>query len=169
MSHVPPNARTLLDLGAAEGYVGEMLGQGLGVAVTLADVVALNRTPLPFVLLDEDKLPFADGTFDVTVLAYVLHHARNAEFLMTEARRVTQGRVLVLESVVRSAWDLRVFEVLDRAANRLRSAGAMDEYLHPRSVEEWISVFATQNTLTRVEAFGRWPHRQALFVLDRRE
>ena len=134
--------------------------------MTLADPLPLNQTPLPFVRLTSETLPFADGAFDVTILAYVLHHARDAEHLIAEARRVTRGPVLVLESVITSGLQKRVFERLDRLANGLRSSGKMDSFLHARTVQEWMSVFATKNILTKAKAFGRWPHRQALFVLD---
>ncbi len=166
LPHVPAGTRTILDLGAAEGYVGEALERRTGASVTLADVVPLNRTALPFVTVGEGPLPFRDRAFDVTVLAYVLHHARDAEGVMGEARRVTRGRILVLESVVETAGDRWIFEKLDRFANGLRSGGVMDRFLDPRSLEDWIAVFATQNNITIAERFGQWPHCQAMFVLD---
>ena len=39
----------VLDLGAGEGYVGQAIQQALAARVTLADVIPMNRTPLPHV------------------------------------------------------------------------------------------------------------------------
>lgn len=166
-----PSHRPLqvLDLGAGEGYVGEALRDKAGADVTLADVIDLHRVDLPFVRLGEDTLPFGDDAFDVAVLAYVLHHTRDASTVLAEALRVSR-RVVVLESVYATAFDHATLDCADRWANTLRSRGAMtkqEEHLHFRTDEEWRQLFGEMGTLIHVRAFGRWPHRQALYVLDR--
>ncbi|HYE57687.1 MAG TPA: glycosyltransferase 87 family protein, partial [Rhodothermales bacterium] len=103
--HLRPALRQLpdhrvLDLGAGEGYVGDVLA-GLGARVTLTDVVRSARAPLPFVQVGPG-LPFATGAFDTVLLVFVLHHAADTEGLLHEALRAGH-RVVVLESVYETA------------------------------------------------------------------
>lgn len=169
--HVPPGTATLLDLGGAEGYVARALQQRFGMAVTVADVTPYPSS-VPFVLLDGTELPFEDAAFDVTVLAYVLHHAAKAEDLLAEACRVTRCRVLILESVYRSGFDHATLRLFDRLANRIRSSGlskGSETHLNHRTFEGWHETLEGFGRVTSASAFGRWPHHQALFVLDRFE
>ncbi|HEX7070955.1 MAG TPA: class I SAM-dependent methyltransferase, partial [Rhodothermales bacterium] len=59
--------QVILDLGAAEGYVGAALAERTGASVVLADVRPANRTDLPYVTFDGAHLPFSDRHFDVTL------------------------------------------------------------------------------------------------------
>ncbi len=159
----------ILDLGAGEGYVGAALRDEAGADVTLADVIDLHRVDLPFVRIGEATLPFGDDAFDVAVLAYVLHHTRDAPTVLAEALRVSR-RVVILESVYATDFDHATLDRADRWANALRSRGAMskqEEHLHFRTDEEWREILGSMATVIHAQAFGRWPHRQALYVLDR--
>lgn len=172
-SHLPkpPGASSrVLDLGAGEGFVGEAIHHDTGAQVSLADVVDFNRTELPLSMYDGKLLPFGDDTFDLTVLVFVLHHAEDAEQTLREAMRVTDGPIIVMESVYESAWQQRLLARLDRLANRLRSGGRMasqEEHLHFRTDAEWRAVF--ERLIMRVEHAsieGKWIHQQALYVLQ---
>jgi len=159
----------VLDLGAGEGYVGQVLQQVLAARVILADVVSMNRTSLPHVVYDGHTLPFDDKAFDVTVLYFVLHHAQDQRQVLREALRVSQNRVLVVESVYEGTWDRRLLAFLDRLANRLRSGGLMraqEEYLHFRTRAAWRDFFEEEGAeILAEQRRGRWIHKQALFVL----
>lgn len=167
--HLPGPAR-VLDLGAGEGYVGEEIQRTTGAEVILADVCDSNRTTLPHVTYDGRQLPFEDGSFDATVLVFVLHHAADPEAVLREARRVTRGPVFVIESVFEGTWDRRWLEVADRLANRVRGVRAMREqeaHLCFRKVEAWKALFAAAGLrVTHKSRRGGWWHRQRLFVLD---
>jgi ubiquinone/menaquinone biosynthesis C-methylase UbiE len=131
----------ILDLGAGEGYVGAVLQQAGYGRVLLADVVDMNRTALPHKTVDGRTLPFEEDVFDVTVLCFVLHHARDPERVLTEALRVSKRGVIVMESTVSGPLQHRVLRTLDQLANRVRSQGEMnqqEDYLHLRSPEEWV-------------------------------
>ena len=166
----PSAAERVLDLGAGDGYVGEVVRQTTGAEVVLADVVDFNRTSLPLVRYDGRSLPFEDARFDLTLLVYVLHHARDPEAVLREARRVTKGRVVVVESVAEHPLQRRLFEPLDRLANRLRSGGAMREQegsLDVRSDAEWRRAFpALGFEVVSASRRGRGVHRQRLYVLN---
>lgn len=171
-AHLPglrPDSR-LLDLGAGEGFVGEAAALDRGAEVVLADVVDFNETVLPFVLFDGRRLPFDDDAFDGSLIVFVLHHAEDPEALLREAKRVTRGPIVVVESVFATERQRRRLDRLDRWANALRSEGAMQDqevHLQFRSAAAWRSAFEALGLTVRSEAHrGRFIHRQALFVLE---
>ncbi len=164
--------RRLLDLGAGDGFVGEAAAADMGLRdadVTLADVLDFNQTDLPLVRYDGRRLPFADRAFDATLLTFVLHHAADPDAVLRAARRVTAGRVLVLESIVETPWDRRWLPFADRLANRLRSGGRMgEEVLHFGSPEAWRARFASAGfRVVEEERRGHVLHKRHLFVLER--
>ncbi len=135
---------TVLDLGCAEGYVGELIHKQLGASVALADIVPMNQTSLPYYPLKSGKLPWPSKYFDVVLLYCVLHHAKNPEMLLHEAFRVCRDRVIIVESVYTSSFQHKLLAILDQLANRLRSFGKMnsqEEHLQYMTSEQWRKLF----------------------------
>jgi alpha-1,6-mannosyltransferase len=158
----------VLDLGAAEGYVGDEIGRRTGAAVEVADVIPLNRTPHPLHLYDGQRLPFADDTFDLVVLSYVLHHAEQPDRVLREAGRV--GReVVVVESLVEGRRQEQALRWADILANWWRSGrrGRHDAGPAFRRAAAWRLFFEEHGF--RVRTDRRRPgrlHPRALFVLE---
>jgi SAM-dependent methyltransferase len=167
------HAHSILDLGAGEGYVGQILARSIGARVTAADVLPLNQTDLDYILYDGRSLPFEDGAFEVTVLYFVLHHANDQEAVLREALRVTSRAVLIVESVYTSPVNRMVLTTLDKLANRLRSRGmmkSMEGDLHFRTAEGWKRWFESRGVpVTSAANFGWWLHYQASFVLEKKD
>ena len=163
---LPPASR-VLDLGCGEGHVGAALAD-LGHRVTLADVADFHRAALPFARYDGRRLPFTNDAFDAVVLYFVLHHAADPEAALAEAMRVGR-RVVVVESVYRTARERRVLDLLDRLANRLRGGRVMakqEEHLHFRPAAEWAELARRLGgEVVSFEEHGRPPHRQATAVI----
>src|SRR5512140_299375 len=69
---------TIVDVGTGNGYVAWQLGLRRPGKVTAVDVGDFRRAPVErFQIVDGAKLPFPDDTFDVALLAFVLHHVPN--------------------------------------------------------------------------------------------
>ena len=160
----------VLDLGSGEGYVGERIQSEMQATVTLADVVDYNRTDLRHVTYDGKELPWRDAEFDVVVLYFVLHHAGDQLQLLQEALRVSSDRVLVVESIFEQEGEGCLLAMLDKLANRIRSRGLMNEQeadLKFRTAAEWRTIFRDMHVDVLVDQRrGRWPHKQAIFVLS---
>ncbi len=163
----------VLDLGAGEGFVGHAVQQATGAQVMLVDVVDFNQTQLPLVVYDGRNLPYADGQFEFTVVSFVLHHSEDAERTLSEAIRVTNGPVAVLESVYVTPWQHWLLDQLDRLANALRSEGRMtaqEEHLRFRTNAQWLEVFAQLGLrVDHVSIKGKWIHQRALYVVQSRQ
>ena len=172
-TYLPPGRWPLhvLDLGCAEGYVGQHIADSKGTRVVLADITDMNRTQLPFAHVSPDHLPWKTGTYDAVVLYFVLHHTENAETVLREALRVCRGRVIVVESVYRTRFELRVLTIFDKLANRLRSGGKMnvqEMYLQFRTVADWRSSLAALGVeIIAVEQRGVGIFADVMFVLRR--
>ncbi len=63
--------RRILDLGAGEGYLAAGLDDGERT-ICGVDVGLFRQAPLPYVVYDGLHLPFADATFDTTLVLLTL-------------------------------------------------------------------------------------------------
>lgn len=170
MPLLPAKPQCILDLGAGEGYVGVELEKRTGADVQLVDVLPMNRTALQHHVYGGYHLPYPDNTYDCTLLYFVLHHCESPRQVLAEALRVTNGPVIVVESVYTTGWNHFVLTQLDRLANRVRSRGAMadqEQHLDFRTVEGWLDLFHTQQArVKQVERKWNPIHRQATFVIQ---
>jgi ubiquinone/menaquinone biosynthesis C-methylase UbiE len=96
-------AASALDVGTGTGLFAEAFAaKGLAVAGIDpdAELLALAARLLPGVEFKEgtaEAIPYGDGSFDVVFLGQVLHETDDPAAALEEARRVSTGRVVVLE------------------------------------------------------------------------
>lgn len=129
-----------LDLGCGGGYLGERLTER-GLDVTFADTSGAFGGRQKGVQCDEDRLPFADGTFDLVVSVGVLDTVNDLPGALTLIRRALRPDGLFLAAFVGAG-----------SLPRLRSAmlagdaaeGAAAPRIHPQ-----IDVRAAGDLLTR--------------------
>lgn len=105
--HLTPDA-SVLDIGCGEGYVlDELMARGFR-DVQGVDIVDIRRNKsYPFRFYDGVRLPFADRTFDLVVLSFVLHHVpdEKKQALLDEALRVSRAKVVIVEDTPSTPFD----------------------------------------------------------------
>lgn len=158
---------TVLDIGAAEGWVGMYLSESGSLNVQLLDVVDLCRVPLPHRVYEGTRIPFGDDSFDTTLILLTLHHCQDPERVLGEAIRVTRRRLIVTESVYRLEAGRWLLWSMDTVVNSLRSRRLMAEAVHFRRIRQWRALFRSHGLdLAHGRYLSRGLHRHALFVLD---
>lgn len=111
LSYVRPLLRpgdTVLDVGCGSGYVlAELAAERAVTGIDIVDTRAPQLPPFPFQKYDGLQLPFADDSFDVVLLIFVLHHVPNPlkHRLVDEARRVARRHIVVMEDTPRTPID----------------------------------------------------------------
>jgi ubiquinone/menaquinone biosynthesis C-methylase UbiE len=113
---VAPGA-AVLDVGAGSGLLAAALMMTRGIRATLFDVVDNNRSPLPLQLYDGRNLPFPPRTFDIALLAFVLHHSADTGRTLSEAARVA-ARLIILEDTYRGPHERLAMRWTDWILNR---------------------------------------------------
>jgi SAM-dependent methyltransferase len=137
---LPRDLGVVLDLGCGAGDVAAMLSSRarvmLATDLSMVNVQATreNLGPLPVGLAQTgaERLPFADDSIDVVVLADVVEHVPDAPAALAEIRRVLRpGGYLVCATPIRATlgfwravdWGVRVL-ARPRTAGRLRFTNA---------------------------------------------
>lgn len=88
----------MLDLGCGSGIVGKEFQDFFQAEMIGVDIQDTRVVNLPFKIIDGENLPFNDNEFDITLINYVLHHARNPKRLIEEAKRVSK-KIIIYENL----------------------------------------------------------------------
>lgn len=95
LSHVPADARIVLDLGCGRGqYLAALAGmQQSGIGLDLSPGLAAEaatRTGMPTVVGDAHRLPVASDSVDAALVLHLLNHLHDPIAALRECRRVTR-------------------------------------------------------------------------------
>ncbi len=134
----PSPGRTALDVATGGGHVARRLRE-LGVEVTTADASSGME---PDVVCPAEKLPFADGAFDVVVTRIAPHHFTDVRAAVREMARVARDSVVVEDTLFISEDH--------ELAEKLRDPSHVRSY----SEAEWLSFVEDAGLkLARVDHF----------------
>ncbi len=86
------NINSVLDIGTGTSIPIHVFADNFpSVRFYTIDIVDFRKIKkLPFVIYDGENLPFDNLIFDVSLLNETLHHCKDPEFLLREARRVAK-------------------------------------------------------------------------------
>jgi 2-polyprenyl-3-methyl-5-hydroxy-6-metoxy-1,4-benzoquinol methylase len=164
---LPVHSR-VLDVGCGNLVLAHIVAQQLSAAVTGIDIIDIAQPAqgVKFVQYDGQTIPFADQSFDVSYLVFVLHHVQHQEELMREVRRVTKKRIVVVEATYRNRLEKFLLELFDLT-------NLFDLWKIPlpclfRPTVEWVQIFATGSKQVVVRDFppGFRPFPVQTFVID---
>ena len=93
-----PEHSRILDIGGRWGFYAGPL-EKRGHHPVILDVVRPQLQKAPVVIYNGRVMPFPDKSFDASLLITVLHHIEDVDQVLKEARRVTRGRVIVVEDL----------------------------------------------------------------------
>jgi SAM-dependent methyltransferase len=130
-----------LNLGCADGYLSEQL-KARGINVTSADAGFRFTSRARGVQCDEDRLPFADGAFDLVVSVGVLDSVNDLPGALTLIRRALRPDGLFLGAFVGAGSLPRLRSAM--LAADAAEGGAVAPRIHPQ-----IDVRSAGDLLTR--------------------
>ena len=130
--------RSVLDVGCGEGVLthrwAQRLGDGRVVGLDLEDPAlqaqwAARAAPnLEYRIMKAERLPFADGEFDLAAAIELLEHVRDPEHTVSEMARVARGGHLLVSVPREPLW---------RALNMARGAYLRELGNTPGHVNHW--------------------------------
>ncbi len=111
----------VLDVGCGNGTLGKALLDASGAPAGLV-VEGLERhrrggEPIVVHAYEGGTLPFADGAYDVVIVADVLHHEPQPEALLRECARVAKRLVIVKDHRAEGWFSKARISLMDWAAN----------------------------------------------------
>ena len=87
----------ILDIGCDSGIIIKTFGEHFKAEVIGVDIEDNRTLPITFKLIQGDNLAFPDNSFDVVLIAYVLHHTKNPFKILQEAKRVSRNKIIIYE------------------------------------------------------------------------
>ncbi|MFO0784067.1 MAG: methyltransferase domain-containing protein [Phycisphaerales bacterium] len=133
----------VLDVGCGNGTLLDTLQRDrrcpANVVMHGLERVPRGSEPIPVTAYPGGRMPFADNTFDLVVVADVLHHEPDVEVLLSECARVARRAVLLKDHAREGALAQARISFMDWAANAPYGVPCLYRYL---SVAEWHALAA---------------------------
>lgn len=99
--HLTNETGRMIDYGAGDGQVTQLLHDRLGLDIEGVDVrhyPALGVT-VPILLFSGKRVDVADGTYEVAVMTNVAHHEKDNEVILAELSRIVTRKLVIIETV----------------------------------------------------------------------
>lgn len=132
----------VLDVGCGGGALGTAILAHpkcpRGVTVTGLERAVRGGEPIPVVAYDGIRMPLDDKSFDVVIVADVLHHEEQPERLLAEVRRVCRGHLFFKDHQICGVLGLQRISLIDWAANAPYGVPCLYRYHRPAEwAERW--------------------------------
>jgi len=148
--HLRPADR-VLDVGCGNGSLGQAILASpscpKGVTVEGLERVKRGGEPIPVHAYDGGAFPFPDHSYDVVIVADVLHHEPDPEGLLARCRAASRRLVIIKDHQVRGFMAQQRIGLIDWAANAPYGVPCLYRYNTPA---QWSQVIG-RNRLEVVE------------------
>ncbi|MBA3961645.1 MAG: class I SAM-dependent methyltransferase [Chthoniobacterales bacterium] len=133
---------SILDVGCGNGTLGAKLasaaaGKGLSVKVSGLERFPRGGEPIPVSSYSGGRFPFDDRTFDVVILADVLHHELDPDALLRECARVGRRYLVIKDHQLAGPLAKARVSLIDWAANAPYGVKCLYRYNRPA---EWNAI-----------------------------
>ena len=174
----------VLDVGCGNGQFGEAIAKAYEVHVHGVDVVNYINADIPMNIYDGLHLPFPDNSFDVVVMAMMLHHVKHQEELLEEAIRCSRRALIIYEDTYFSPWQQVAIIWNDFYSNMVIGVVKISKGLEGKdvldmplpftfkSIEGWHHLFAKKSLIIErsiVHHLGMKPHSKVTFLLEKKK
>jgi ubiquinone/menaquinone biosynthesis C-methylase UbiE len=160
----------VLDVGCGIGALGRAIMDSPAspdnVVVSGLERSRRGNELIPVEEYDGKRIPYPDKSFDVVILADVLHHETNPDHLLAECARVSRRLVVVKDHKPAGLFGYARICLLDWAANDPYSVPCLYRYL---SLTQWRKTFLEHRLVIEREwtRLRLYPFPYWLFFTDR--
>jgi SAM-dependent methyltransferase len=134
-----PEGLSILDVGCGDGLLAERLAlRRPDLQITGIDVLVRPNTRIPVTAFDGRRIPRPDHSVDVSMFVDVLHHTKEPEALLREARRVTRRLILIKDHNRGGRLSRALLHFMDCVGNARYGVPLPHNYLSRR---EWDDMF----------------------------
>ncbi len=91
----------IIDYGAGDGVVADMLNKNLGSNIVGYDVSLYPKANIniPVFKFDGKNIDCEDNYFEVAIIINVIHHEAENEYILKELTRIVKSKIIVIETV----------------------------------------------------------------------
>lgn len=150
----------VLDVGCGNGTLGQTLLDAPGcpqqMTIEGLERVVRGGEPIAVHAYDGVAMPFGEATYDVVILADVLHHEEHPDQLIAECVRVSRRLVVIKDHQIRGAFAQQRVSFMDWAANAPYGVPCLYRYQTP---QEWSATLARHDlrVVERMDCMKLYP------------
>ena len=128
----------VLDVGCGQGVLGERIAKHSSCPPHV-EVIGLEKTKregnlIAVTIYDGDKIPYPNKSFDIVILADVLHHETDPHRLIDECNRVAKRLLIIKDHKIDGIFAQQRISLLDWLANAPHGVPCLYRY---NTLGEW--------------------------------
>ncbi len=112
------DSKVVLDVGASCGRLAKNIQNKLDIKFVGVDTHIQPKTFIPVREYNGKKLPFKDNSFDCVMIIDTLHHTKDPQKIIEEAKRVSKKYVLIKDHYWENSFDFVMLKFADYTGNK---------------------------------------------------